>query len=542
MQAGDLQKAEDICKKILRIVPHRVDAVQLLCLIAYRRGDLDAAASYLRKAIHLSPKNPDNYNNLGVILKGMGRIDEAIECFRNAIKYNENFINAHYNLGNALKTRGNFDDAVASYQTALRLDPKDSEAWNNLGNVLKEMGKLDEAISCYDKAVHINPNFALAYSNMGTVYQDHGLFDKAYEHYQKALSIDPKSSSALNNMGVAFREEGLLDEAMTYCDKAIAADNDDAEAYWNRGITCLIGGKFIEGWQNYEWRFRKKDVMVIERNISQPRWMGQDITGQTILLYAEQGLGDAVQFIRYAPLVAERGAHVVVECQKELVKLVQHVKGVGEVVQKGQKIPAVDVWCPLLSLPLLFSTTLDTIPANIPYLQVSQELKHAWEQKVLDDPAGFRVGIVWAGNPKYRHDRLRSCPLKLIAKLQNIKGIVFYSLQKDATTIPAQSFNHKIFIDYMDEVRDFSDTAALIENLDLVISVDTAVAHVAGALGKKVWTLLRSAPDWRWMLHRSDSPWYPTMRLFRQPKQGEWESVIDEVLIELQREISSPGV
>jgi hypothetical protein len=227
---------------------------------------------------------------------------------------------------------------------------------------------------------------------------------------------------------------------------------------------------------------------------------------------------------------------VVVECQKELLTIVQHIQGVGEVIAKGKELPDFDVWAPLLSLPLLFATRLETIPANVPYLKVPRELHETWRQKILGDPPGFRVGLVWAGNPKYRHDRVRSFPPELLARLSGIQGIVLYSLQKEAAAgIAGSLFNTGIFVDDMHEVRDFSDTAALIQNLDLVISVDTAVAHVAGALGKEVWTLLRYAPDWRWLLNRMDSPWYPTMRLFRQQKIDDWKSVIDQVALELRK-------
>jgi ADP-heptose:LPS heptosyltransferase len=251
-------------------------------------------------------------------------------------------------------------------------------------------------------------------------------------------------------------------------------------------------------------------------------------------------MGDTVHFIRYVPLVAGKGARVIVECQKELVGLVRSVKGVDAVFEKGGELPVFDVWCPLLSLPLLFATTLKTVPANIPYLFAQEELKETWRQKVIGDQPGFKVGLVWAGNPKYRHDRIRSCPLELFAGLEEMKGIQLYSLQKGGAEGDAKSRLQEMgIIDYMDEVNNFADTAALIENLDLVISVDTAVLHVAGAIGKRAWALLPYAPDWRWMLNRTDSPWYPTMKLFRQPKFGDWESVLKEVTQALRKEISS---
>lgn len=538
-QAGNVPQAEHIFKKILKRFPHNVQAMNFLRLISYRKGDYDSAIRYVKTAIKCNPADADNYYNLGFLLKSRGNLDEAIECFRKAIHYNPHFINAYYNLGNALKMTGSFDEAAASYQMVLQLDPKDFEAWNNLGNVLKEQDRLDEAIPCYEKALQINPDFALAYGNLGAALQDQGLLEKAYQCYQKALEINPRLISAFNNMGVALREEGRLDEAMAYYQKAIQVEPDDAEAHWNKAITYLLAGNFKEGWKHYESRFRKKDVSVIERTFSQPRWDGGSIEDRTLLLYAEQGLGDTVQFIRYAPQVAERGAKVIVECQKELVTLVQSVKGVEEVIEKGKELPVFDVWCPLLSLPLTFATTLETVPAHVPYMRVKSAMKEKWRERLLKDPPGYRVGLVWAGNPRYRHDRIRSGPLELISRVGEIEGIVLYSLQKDAGGQKVHSFPEEVnCIDYMAEIKDFSDTAALIENLDLVISVDTAVAHVAGALGKHVWILLPYAPDWRWLLNRQDSPWYPTMRLFRQPSRGDWESVVANVLTELRHQCS----
>ena len=537
--AGNMMKAEHILKKVLKRYPHNMQAIHFLTQIALHKEDHDSAIYYLKKAIDLNPTNADIYNNLGVLLKSRGKLDEAIEYFRKAIHRNPAFLDAHYNLGNALHMKGNLEEAITCYRNVLHLKPGDYEAWNNLGNVLKEKECFVEATASYQEALQINPNFALAFSNLGTVFQDQGEFAKAQQNYQKALDIDPQCISAHNNMGVALREQGYLDEAIAYFQKAVDINPADPEAHWNMAITSLLAGKLAEGWREYEWRFKRKNVIVVERLFSQPRWNGSDIQGRVIVLYAEQGLGDMVHFIRYAPLVAGKGATVIVECQKELVPLVQSVQGVADVFEKGAELPAFDVWCPLLSLPLLFATTSENIPADVPYLQVQKEMKETWRQRVLSDPPGFRVGLVWAGNPKYRHDRIRSCPLELFRKLGEIEGVQLYSLQKGGAAGQAKlPLGEVDIIDYMDEVRHFADTAALIENLDLVISVDTAVLHVAGAMGKRAWALLPYAPDWRWMLNRNDSPWYPTVKLFRQPKYGDWESVLNEVSCELRKEIS----
>ncbi|MDQ7787562.1 MAG: tetratricopeptide repeat protein [Thermodesulfovibrionales bacterium] len=537
-QAGNLLKAEEIFRKIWKKSPDSLEAVRYLGLIAYQREDHDSAIRYLKRLIELNPTDAYTYNNLGFLLKSRGLLDEAIEYFKKAIHHNPIFSHALYNLGNALHMRGQLDEAIEYYRKALHLNPKDFEAWNNLGNVFRDKGYLEEAKNSYQKALQINPGFVLAHNNLGTVLHDRGQFEEACKSYQKALDINPKYLPSYNNMGVALREEGRFRDAKMWYEKALAIDPDDPEAHWNMAITSLLEGELEEGWREYEWRLKRKGVTVLERPPSQPRWNGSNAAGRTVLLYAEQGMGDTVHFIRYAPLVAGRGARVIVECQRELLTLVKNVKGVEEVFEKGAELPAFDIWCPLLSLPLLFATKLETIPANVPYLSVQEVRKESWRQRLLGGPSGFRVGLVWAGNPKYRQDRIRSCPLEFLQALSNLDRIVLYSLQKGPSAQQIENPHGGLrIINYMEEANDFEDTAALIANLDLVISVDTAVLHVAGAMGKRTWALLPYTPDWRWMLNRADSPWYPTMRLFRQPKFGDWESVIQNILRELIQEI-----
>jgi ADP-heptose:LPS heptosyltransferase len=298
-----------------------------------------------------------------------------------------------------------------------------------------------------------------------------------------------------------------------------------------RLLSC---GDFINGWKEYEWRL-KINARPSVKEFSQLLWDGSDISGKTILLYTEQGHGDAIQFIRYVPAVVQRGATIIVECQKELASLFQNVEGIKKVISIGEQLPAFDLHCPLLSLPLKFNTTLDTIPAEIPYIKVNPLSTRKWKDKLSDDSSKLKVGLVWAGSQSHKDDRNRSFALNTFAPLAQFDNIVFYSLQKEKGSEQAKKPPEGMkLIDHMEEINDFSDTAALIENLDLVISVDTAVAHLAGAMGKPVWTLLPFVPDWRWLLNREDSPWYPTMKLFRQPSHSDWKSVIHKVAEELR--------
>lgn len=317
--------------------------------------------------------------------------------------------------------------------------------------------------------------------------------------------------------------------------KALEEKPDFAEARWNMGLTCLLSGNFIEGWEGYEWRWEKPDYKKFKRDFPKFIWQGEELKGQRILLHAEQGYGDTLQFIRYVPLVDARNARVIVECPRDLTKLLGNIDGVSRVVARNDPLPEFDLHCPLMSLPKVFGTTLDSIPSKIPYLNADPDLIRTWKGRISSNIMKFKVGLAWSGNPEHQNDRNRSCALEILSPLAQVKNVQFFSLQKgrgsEEVKSPVQGLG---MIDLTDQIQDFSDTAALIENLDLVVSVDTVVAHLAGALGKRVWTLLPYSPDWRWLLEREDSPWYPTMHLYRQPKPGDWTAVIQRATADLE--------
>jgi hypothetical protein len=305
-------------------------------------------------------------------------------------------------------------------------------------------------------------------------------------------------------------------------------------------FALLLSGDFKKGWKEYEWRCKCKEATSLRRSFSQPQWDGSNIRGLTILLHFEQGFGDTIQFIRYVPLIAQQGAEVIIWCQEALASLLQNVKGIKQVFVKGKQIPQFDVHCPLASLPFVFDTALESIPAIVPYISVDSLLVQKWFNKIQHDNSKLKIGLVWSGNPRYKADRYRSCSLDTFSPLTQFNEITLYSLQKGEAGEQAENPPEDMkLIDYTEDINDFSDTAALLENLDLIISVDTAVVHLAGALGKSVWTLVPFVPDWRWMLTRKDSPWYPTMRLFRQSSPGDWEPVIDSIEKELSEFISN---
>ncbi|MFZ5906290.1 MAG: tetratricopeptide repeat protein [Nitrospirota bacterium] len=432
------------------------------------------------------------------------------------------------------QNKGMLDEAILAYQKTIELNPKNAKAFFNLGVALQKKGFIDKAIIYYEIAIGLNQEFIEAHHNLGVAYSEKGLFDEALICFQRTVQLNPDHAGAFYNMGNTFVAEGQFQEALRCYQKAADILPDFADAQWAIALLQLRFGNFEVGWKGYEWRWKIQDLMA-PRNFSQPHWDGSDIRGKTVLLHAEQGLGDTIQFIRYAPLVARRGANVIVECQQELVSLLKNVEGVGTVLARHETSPECDMHSALLSLPNLFNTTTESIPAEVPYLRTDGPRREKWRQKLSAEGSRLKIGLAWSGDLRMKYGHERYCPLEKFAPLGTIGDLIFYSLQKGGPSrqifTPPEGMN---IIDYAIEMNDFSETAAFIENLDLVIAVDTAVSHLAGALAKPVWVLLPFVADWRWMLGRDDSPWYPTMKLFRQPSRGDWDTVITAVTEKLR--------
>ncbi len=345
--------------------------------------------------------------------------------------------------------------------------------------------------------------------------------------FHQALRLCPEAADVHTNLGNALREQGRPAESLSCFQEAIRLKPDSIDAHWNRALAWLLLGDFENGWPEYEWRRQIKGFSI--RSFPQPGWDGENLTGRTILLHAEQGLGDTLQFIRYASLVKERGGTVLFQCPPLLVRLLASCPGVDRLIPDGEALPPFDVQAPLLSLPAMFHTTLATVPGKVPYLFPEPDLVNGWREK-LSHHRGFKIGIVWQGNPRYRSDRYRSLPLTNFAPLGRLTGVELFSLQKGSGPEQVRALGDPFrIVDLADQLDDFAQTAAVMKYLDLIVTADTAVAHLAGSLGVPVWVLLRFAPDWRWLLHRPDSPWYPTMRLFRQERRGDWQPVIQAV-------------
>ncbi|MGB6348938.1 MAG: tetratricopeptide repeat protein [Pseudolabrys sp.] len=487
----------------------------------------DALVSYDR-ALALRPDDVGALYNRAGTLHALNRYDEAIAGYDRAIVLRPDLAEAYANRGNTLNELGLFDQALENFDRAIALRPRLVEAFSNRGNALNKLKRFDEALASYDRAIALHPGHAGAHYNRGTTLLDLKRYDEALTCFDRAIALQPNYPQAFSNRGAALYELMRHAEALDNYDRAIALQPDYPEAHWNAASLRLLTGNFTRGWAEYEWRWKYEAMAVAKRSLAQPLWRGEAIEGRTILLHSEQGLGDAIQFCRYAPLVAARGGQVILEVDSRLRDLMFSLVGVVQVVSAGETLPGFDLHCPLLSLPLAFGTQVETVPAKIPYLHAAQKKRAKWDSR-LGDRRRYRVGIAWSGNPDHKRDQMRSISLDAFVPLLEC-GATIVSVQKDIRPADAAVLGtHPDIHQFGNELADFSDTAALLSSLDLVISVDTSIAHLAGALGRPVWILLPYLPDWRWLLDRDTSPWYPTARLFRQDETRDWNGVIAAV-------------
>ena len=530
---GKLDDSVAHYRKALDVEPGHAAAHINLGNVLQARGKFDDAITHYKKALPMDTGNAALHNNLGgAILGAHGDLNDAAACFEQALTLAPHYAEAHYNLGNVFSAQGKLDDAVACYQRALALGPDRPDFQNGLGNALRDQGKLEPAMACCERALALMPDYADAHYNLGNIFGDQGKLDDAVACYQRALGLRPDYADAHTNLIVTFRDQGRIDDAMACCKRALAFHPDSADTHFCDAYFRLLTGDLVEGWRKYEWRWLTKGVKP--HGLTLPLWDGKDLRGRTILLHCEQGLGDNIQCVRFARLVKEKGGTVLLSCPPSLARLFKGVAGIDGIFPYGRDLPAYDVHAPLMSLPGLFQTTLDTIPAHVPYLQSDPARAAAWRDR-LASYHGFRVGVVWRSGPASEGYRKRSMTASQFTEFLGIPGLAVVSLQKDRTAgeietlgdIPGSFFDASPFLE------DFSDTASAMANLDLVITVDTSVCHLAGGLAAPVWTLIPFAHDWRWLLQREDSPWYPTMRLFGQPKIEDWQSVLERVRDEL---------
>ncbi|MEX0678161.1 MAG: tetratricopeptide repeat protein [Pirellulales bacterium] len=522
-------------QQAIRLEPSVAVAHLKLATLFERTGRVDRAIDSYERALQLEPRRLETLVRLGGVRKQQGNLAAAGDCYRRAILAHPASALAHFEMGNVCQVQGRLDDAIASYRQAIAFQSGYAEAECNLGNALRERGRLSEALAHLQHAAAQRPDMAPVHSNLGVVLQDLGRLDEARSCLERALELEPARAEFLFNMGTILKDQARVEEAIEWHDRALEAQPDFRQALCGRGTALLSLGRFAEGWAGYEYRVGCPLYDTLR--FPQPLWDGSPLAGRRLLVHCEQGLGDTMQFIRYLPLVRKRVQNVTVAARASLVPLLEQ-SGYSPLVARDGPLPPFDVHAPLMSLPGIFGTQVDSVPAAVPYLSVDQSRVDRLRAELQKYP-GFKVGIAWQGRPNFRGDLLRSIPLERFAPLAQVEGVRLLSLQKGpgAQQISALAGRFE-FVDLapaLDNDGAFLDTAAVIQCLDLVISSDTAVAHLAGALGARVWVALSAAPDWRWMYGRDDSPWYPTLRLFRQSKLGEWPDVFERMAGELRK-------
>lgn len=543
-QNGALAEAETAYREILALRPRHFDALQLLGALTLQAKRYEEGVQFLTRALEIDGRQAAVHSNLAFALNALGRHEAALAAANRALALKSGFVDALNNRGVALAGAHRPDEALANFDRLLAAKPDFPEAWSNRSCALRDLGLAEEALASCDKALALRPNYAEAWSNRANALSDLNRPLEAKDSYERALAASSAFADAWNNLGLTFVDMNRHADALACYERALTLAPDSAETHWNRALCLLQMGDLAAGFAEYEWRWQRKRIAPSRRTFDAPLWLGDaSLDGKTILLHAEQGLGDTLQFCRYAALVAKQGARVVLEVQPELTRLLTGLAGVAALVAAGEPLPPFDYHCPLLSLPLAMRTVADTIPADTPYLFADREASAQWKARIeaAAPRDALKVGLVWAGGhrphvPELRkNDARRSLDIERFAPLIAVPGVQWFSLQKGdkaARQLSAMRERHEAarsIIDWTDALHDFADTAALVDNLDLVISVDTSTAHLAGAMNKPVWILNRLDTCWRWMLEREDTPWYPSARLFRQPTLGDWDSVIGNI-------------
>jgi len=573
-QAGDLDRAEEIYRQLLARNPADSDALNLMGVVLSQRGRHEEGIELLRKAVALRPDASAYHRNLGlayaqskrtneaiacfrqlvamepgdagafdrlaVLLSHQGQIGDAIEAGKTAVKLRPEVAGFRGHLGAAYLHARQFDLAIAQMREAARLAPKDFRPWFDLGATLAESGRYPEALDAFDRTMQLNPSFAALHSNRSAVLRQMGQPEEALAAIRRAVEIDPDAPGVQNNLAAVLFDEGNLEEAMIAWRKAVMQNPDYAGVHWNYARVLLAVGHYAEGWEEFEWRLRIP-ALRLNRGFSQPQWDGRDPAGKTILLFTEGGFGDALQFIRLVPRVTARGGRWLLECQPELVTLFDKTPGVERIIPRGQPLPEFDMQIPLQSLPRVLKITLQNIPNEVPYLNPPADRVERWAARLAGETR-LHVGLAWAGSKGGKADKpdLRTRSIDVFAPLAAVEGVKFFSLQKGdgCEQTPPAGMD---LADFTGELSDFADTAALVRNLDLIVTVDTAIAHLAGALAKPVWVLIPFVSDFRRLHNRTDSPWYPTMRFFREPAAGDWGTPIGEMVRALREMIARLG-
>ena len=578
-QQGQLEAAKLLYQQVLSIKPAHSDALQLMGTLALQQMQYDSAIEWFQRSLKFNGRNPNALNNLGLSYKNLGRFAEALQAFDRALSAQKGFPDAQFNRASVLAELGRFEDANAAYDKLLPKTPNDPELHFRKGRVLAALAQTESALTSFNQAVALAPNHLEAVTARGVLLSNAKQHQRALQDFETAARLAPQLPSSYNNLGNALSELDRIQDALSCYDRAIQLDPAFVDAHfnagvlhqslqqidkaisaylkvisiapahvyaqWNLGLCQLMTGQYAEGWKQYEWRWKNSelDVFKEKRKFDEPLWDGtQSLAGKTVLLYSEQGLGDTIQFCRYAKQVANLGAKVILEVQQPLVRLLAGLDGVTQLIERGDSVPRFDFQCPLMSLPLAFGTLLESIPAHDTYLQSDSSLRAKWLSRLgsrsgphLVAGTTLRVGVVWRGRASHADDRNRSANLIDVLSLRG-EGIQLISLQNELTAEDLQTLqDHPGMLHFGAELTDMAETAALCDLMDVVISVDTSIAHLAGALGKPVYVMLPFVPDWRWLLNRDDSPWYPSAKLFRQTQKRQWQTLLAQIQLALEQ-------
>jgi len=505
---------------------------------SFQSGNYERADSILVKIIKADSKNLPALHVLGLIKASQKKYQEAADLLSKAARLNPNEASIRYNLAKALSDSGSDEEALPHHKKAVELIPNNPEAWLNYGKTVSNLNRFEEALNLFDKAILINPNYEEAWSNKGNTLHELKQYDQAIKAFLKAISINENFAAAYYNLGITQQEMHCLDEAIISFKKSISLNYNSASSNWNLALCYLLRGNLEEGFIEYESRWNRGEAgnSIEKRSFDKPLWLGMEsLQGKTILLHGEQGLGDFIQFYRYVELVSNLGARVLLEAPDSLAQMLGGLGNISQLIIKGEPLPSFDYQCPLMSLPLAFKTNINNIPNANGYIKnaISHSKILEWEKR-LSPKVKPRVGLVWSGNSLHKNDSKRSLLLSdILAYLPD--HLEYISLQKEIREVDKSILNsNPRILNFANYLNDFVDTAALIENLDLVISVDTSVAHLSGALGKKTWVLLPYTPDWRWLLDRDDSPWYSSMKLYRQSKTCNWDGPLEKIKQDLR--------
>jgi tetratricopeptide (TPR) repeat protein len=501
----------------------------------------EALASY-QKALALRPAFAEVFNNRGNAFRELFLLNEALASYDRALALKSDFAEAWSNRGAALQELKRFDEALASFDKAIAIRPDYAEAFDKRGGALVKLGRFEDALANYDKAIALKPDYAETFSNRGNALRKLRRFDEELTNYDKAIALKPDYAEAFNNRGSALGDLKRFDEALASYDRALALNPDYAEAYTNRALLNLLLGKYRAGWEDNQWRWKKRELPGLSLDVAAETWRGEDLNGRSLFVSTEQGFGDVIQFARYLPLLAQCKANVTFFVPAKLIRLLRPLTAGMRVVPGIADREAFDFQCALMDLPLPFNTDLSSIPADIPYLKAEDDLIARWRQRIGTE--GFKIGIAWQGYPHAAVDEGRSIPLEQFVPLSRVEGIRLISLQKhygldQLARLPPEVRIETLGDDFDNGPDAFVDTAAVMANLDLIISSDTSIVHLAGALGRPTWVALKYVPDWRWLLDRDDSPWYPTLRLFRQPERENWKAVFTEIEQELRKLVTA---